>query len=236
MIDSLKNIVNKVDEQKMIPDDWEKMEIKAIPKKGQQLHMGNKRGLFLTNTVSKTYERCMKERNDESFREGITEWATGGVNNRAQVDNVMTTTAIIEKNNYLKKNTYIVFTDAEKCFDKLWLKDGIGELWRCGTDVRDCVMIKKLNERAEITVKTAVGDTEPFVLKDIVRQGSVYGPQICIASMDKINLMGKDVKTYYSPDLAIQAVVFVDDVTGAGGINQINNTIYNCSLMEERKR
>ena len=29
-------------------------------------------------------------------------------------------------------------------------------------------------------LKTAVGDTEPFVLNDIVRQGSVYGPQICI--------------------------------------------------------
>ena len=51
--------------------------------------------------------------------------------------------------------------------------------------------------------------------------------------MDKINELGKDIKTYYSPDLAIQAVVFVDDVTGAGGINTINNTIFNCSLMEE---
>ena len=64
----------------------------------------------------------------------------------------------------------------------------------------------------------------------------MYGPQICIASMDKINLMGKDIKTHYSPDLIIQAVLFVDDVTGAGGIHQINNTIYNCNMMEERKK
>jgi hypothetical protein len=121
--------------------------------------------------------------------EGITEWQTGGVTNRCGVDNVMTSTAIIEQNKYLKCNTYMVLTDAEKCFDKLWLKDGISELWRCGTDVRDCVMIKKLNEKAHIVVKTPMGDSEPFELEEIVRQGSVYGPQICISSMDKINMI-----------------------------------------------
>ena len=236
MISSITNIVNAVDSQRVIPHEWQRMQIKATHKAGPRYQMSNKRGLFLTNNVSKVYERVVKERNKENFINGITEWQTGGVNNRAPVDNVMTTTAIIEQNNYLKKNTYLVFTDAEKCFDKLWLKDGINELWRCGTDVRDCVMIKKLNEKAEITVQTPVGNTEPFQLNEIVRQGSVYGPQICIASMDKINLMGKDIRTHYSPDLAIQAVVFVDDVTGAGGVHQINNTIYNCSMMEERKK
>ena len=60
--------------------------------------------------------------------------------------------AVIEENKYLKKNTYLVLTDAEKCFDKLWLMDGVCELWRCGTDVRDCMMIKRLNEKAEIVV------------------------------------------------------------------------------------
>merc|ERR1712096_574557 len=159
-------------------------------------------------------------------REGITEWQTGGISERAPIDNVLTTTSILEQNQYLKCNTYLVFTDAEKCFDKLWLKDGIFELWRCGTDVRDCVMIKRLNEKAEIVVKTTVGDTEPFHLSDIVRQGSVYGPQICIATMDKINLLGKDVTTYYGPNLPLEAVVFVDDVTGMGSVNGANRLIY----------
>jgi hypothetical protein len=54
--------------------------------------------------------------------------------------------------------------------------------------------------------------------------------------MDKINLLGKNVGTYYGPDLIIKAGVYVDDVTAGGGINTANNTIYNCSLMEERKK
>ena len=141
------------------------------------------------------------------------------------IDIVMTATSLLEQNEYLKCNTYLVFTDAEKCFDKLWLKDGIYELWRCGTDVRDCVMVKRLNEKAEIVVKTPVGDTEPFYLNDIVRQGTVYGPQICIATMDKVNIVGKDVTTFYSPNVPIQAGIFVDDVTGIGGIRAANNLI-----------
>ena len=236
MIVSLKKIVNQVDRQKEIPSDWEKMEIKATHKTGQKCHMKNKRGLFLTNNVSKVYERVMKGRNDKSFRKGITDWATGGVSERAPVDNVLTATSVLEQNKYLKQNTYLVFTDAEKCFDKLWLKDGIYELWRCGTDVRDCVMIKRLNEKAEIVVKTPVGNTEPFVLSDIVRQGSVYGPQICIASMDKINRIGKDARTYYSPEVPLESVVFVDDVTGIGGIGASNRLMFNCNIMEEKKK
>ena len=122
------------------------------------------RGLFLTNNISKVYEKIVKNRNAENFKEEISEWQTGGVVNRATVDNVIIATAIIEQNVYLKNDTYLVLTDAEKCFDKLWLKDGVCELWRCGTDVRDCVMIKKLNEKANIVVKTPVGDTDPFTL------------------------------------------------------------------------
>ena len=236
MIESLTEISNQVDKQRVIPYEWQKMGIKAIPKPGEKYLMGNKRGLFMTNNISKVYERTVKERNKDGFREGITEWHAGGVTDRSTIDVTMIMMAIIEQNKYLKRNTYLVFTDAEKCFDKLWLLDGICELWRCGTDVRDCVMIKKLNEKAEIVVKTPVGDTEPFEMVDIVRQGSVYGPQICISSMDKINLLGKEAGTYYGPELLLKAGIFVDDVTAGGGVKTGNNLIYNCSLMEERKK
>ena len=36
--------------------------------------------------------------------------------------------------------------------------------------------------------------------------------------------------------MSIMAVVFFDDVTGMGGVEAANNTIYNCGLMEERKK
>jgi hypothetical protein len=178
----------------------------------------------------------VKNRNHENYSAGLSEWQTGGVKNRCGVDNVMTATAIIERSKFLNKNTVLVLTDAEKCFDKIWLEDGITELWRCGTDTRDCTMIKKLNEKVRVVVKTPVGDTEPFELNNIVKQGSVYGPQICNASTDKVNLLGKDITTQYGPELPIKAMIFVDDINGIGDMQVANNLIYNCSLLEERKR
>ena len=236
MIESLKRIFNKVDEQRTIPTDWQDMMIKAVHKKGDKMVMSNKRGLFLTNNVSKIYERILKERNSEKFKEGISEWSNGGLSSRSAVDNVLITNAIIEQNQYLGRNTYLVLTDAEKCFDKLWLRDGIIELWRSGTDIRDCCMIKKLNEKARVVVKTPVGNTDPFYLEEIVRQGSVYGGLICIASTDRVNSIGKDINTFYGPNLPLRAVIFVDDVSGSGGVTVANNVIYNCNILEEQKK
>ena len=236
MIASLKNIINKVDEQRIIPEEWQQMDIKVTHKKGNRTLMSNKRGLFMTSNISKVYERVVKERNSDAYRAGISEWANGGLKQRAAIDNVMIMMAIIEQNQYLKRNTFLTFTDAEKCFDKLWLEDGIFELWRGGTDIRDCYMIKRLNESAKVVVRTPVGNTETIHLENIVRQGSVYGPPICTSSMDKINYMGKDIATPYGPNMTIRAVSFVDDVNGAGGGKVADNLISNCNLMEERKK
>ena len=236
ILKSLKKIIEKVDEQREIPEEWQEMEIKVTHKKGDKTRMSNKRGLFLTNNISKVYERIVKERNSENYTAGISEWSNGGLKRRAAIDNIMIINSIIEQNKYLKRNTYLTFTDAEKCFDKLWLQDGIFELWRSGTDVRDCYMIKKLNERAKIVVRTPVGNTEAFYLENIVRQGTVYGPQICTSSMDRVNKMGKDVATPYGPNLPIRAVAFVDDVNAAGGGRVADNLINNCKLMEQRKK
>ena len=57
MIESLTKIMNQVDRQRVIPFEWIKMEIKAIHKAGERCEMKNKRGLFLTNNVSKIYEK-----------------------------------------------------------------------------------------------------------------------------------------------------------------------------------
>ena len=58
---------------------------------------------------------------------------------------------------------------------------------------RDAVMIKKLNEEAKIIIHTPVGDTEEIICQNIVRQGTVYGPQLCGVSMARVNGIGRDV-------------------------------------------
>ena len=99
------------------------MRIKSVHKKGSKMLMKNKRGLFITNIVSKVLERVLKERNRENFTKGLSPNQTGG--RRSTIDNLFTVLAIIERNNYLNKTTYLTFADVRKCFDRLWLDDGI---------------------------------------------------------------------------------------------------------------
>ena len=233
MIKSLVKILEISSENLNGPAEWNIMRIKSVHKKGSKMLMKNKRGLFITNIISKIVERVLKERNKEQFKKGLTPNQTGG--QRSTIDNIFTILAIIERNTYLNKTTHLTFADVQKCFDQLWLDDGIKDLWHCGVDVRDAIMIRNMNRTAQITIDTPVGTTEEFVVKNIVKQGTVYASDICGASMGCINKMGYGIRTMYGPDLEIGALAFVDDVVSAGSAKVSNNTIRACSMMEEKK-
>ena len=232
---SLLKIINIVDKTMIIPDEWSKMKIKVTDKKGSKLLMKNKRGLFLTNIISKIYERVVKDRNEEGSKEKRSPWQMAQ-KGHSTTDNLFIIHSIIERNIYLKKSTYLFYADAEKCFDKLWLLDCIVELWLQGTNVRDAIMIKKMNEEAKITIQTPVGETAEIKATNIVRQGTVYGPSLCGASMSRVNDVGKNAPTFYGPKLVLQPTQFVDDITGAGSARATNNNVYNCNRLEDTKK
>ena len=233
---SLTRIFQIAAEKMRGPKKWSDMTIKSVHKKGSKQKMTNKRGLFLTNIVSKIFERVIKERNKESFMEGLSPNQTGGVSKRSAVDNLLTVLAIIERNSYMNKTTYLTFADVQKCFDSLWLEDGIKELWMSGVNVRDAVTIKNLNSEAKIQIDTPVGKSEEFRVENIVKQGTVYAVDICGAVMAKVNETGYGVRTMYGPDLEIGALAFVDDIVSAGNSDASNNTVKSCNMMETRKK
>ena len=148
----------------------------------------------------------------------------------------MTVLAVVEINKYLNKPTFITFADIEKCFDKIWLEDGLKDLWKSGMSARDCWALKKLNETAEAIVETPIGNTKKIILKNTVKQGTVSGPRICAAAMDTINTVGYNIVTFYGPTVEVNALAYVDDLESAGSCTTANNTIKNCNIMEERKK
>ena len=154
--------------------------------------------------MSKVYERTIKKRNEIQVKENSSVWQMGGVKKRSPTDNLFITFSIIERNRYFGKPPYVFYADAEKCFDKMWLNDAIIELWMQGTNIRDAVMIKRMNEEANIIVQTPVGDTKEITCENIVRQGTVYGPQLCGVSMARVNTIGKDAITMYGPNLVLR--------------------------------
>ena len=98
------------------------------------------------------------------------------------MDSIIIINAIIEKQRQSHKNTYVFFADAEKCFDKLWLKDCLKDMEEIGYSINDIKILYKMNKNAEVTVDTTVGQTESIRIKEIVKQGPIFGPIMCCAT------------------------------------------------------
>ena len=69
----------------------------------------------------------------------------------------------------------ITFYDIERCFDSLWLEDCINSSWQCGVDDDILYLIYPLNRKADITVRTPIGNTQSFEVCNLVKQETVLG-------------------------------------------------------------
>ena len=154
--------------------------------------------------------------------------------NRSPLDHVITLNAIIEKQRSEKKPTYILFADAEKCFDKLWLEDGLLELHKLGWSEKNVMMLFRLNHIVNITVKTPVGDTEDFTIMNVVKQGTTHGLIICCSETSQVNNSEEPVKYQYE-QVEIGVPVFMDDIMAAGDHDHVNKAVKSCRNMEETK-
>ena len=134
------------------------------------------------NIVCKVYERVKKLQN-ENKKANISSMQTAGKKNGSNIDNLIMMNAIIEKQRQDHKNTYILFSDAEKRFGKLRLK----EMERIGYLKSEIKILYKMSKTTEIAVDTAIGNTESIEITEVVKQGSIFGPTMCFATTAKVN-------------------------------------------------
>ena len=230
MVASLIKIADLVKEQLKVPNQWQTMGIKSVHKKGKLADLRNKRGLFLTNIVSKTFEKIQEKESCSTFDK----LQNGGTTDRSTSDNWMILNAVLDEGRRLKKPVYLFFADLVKCFDRLWLKDCLVDLKECGMRDRDVVMIYRLNEEAVFKVHTPAGDTEAIVVNEVVKQGTVFGSKLCCASTGKVN-EGLKIEEILYPSVHLKAVIFVDDINGIGGKGFVEGVMERCKEKEDEK-
>ena len=165
-------MINEVVKHVAIPKEWENMKMKSVYKvKGYNKEMNNQRSIFMPNILSKFLERILYARNKKNLRKGISEQQNWSMVKGSIYDNLFTLQAIIDDNINHRKDTYILFADAEKCFDGLWLSDACNELGKIGFPEED-ELIRKMNSKAIVTFDTPVGFTNRITLHNIVMQGT----------------------------------------------------------------
>ena len=108
----------------------------------------------------------------------------------------------------------------KKCFDKLWLKDCLIEMYYLVYSPGTIRSLCELNKISNIVVGTPVGKTSSITIEEIVKQGTIFGPIMCCASTSRVNTIQESVKYHYD-QVEIGMTVFMDDIAAVGTANYI---------------
>ena len=88
----------------------------------------------------------------------MSEMQAAGRKERSAMDNLIIMNTIIDHQKAQKLNTYIFFEDAVKCFNKLWLKDCLLEVYNLGYDPNTLKILYEMNKETNIIIRTPVGN------------------------------------------------------------------------------
>ena len=97
MITSLQILFSRIQEERKMPDQWNKMTIRTIHKKGSKKDLKNQRGIFLASILYKCFKRVIIARNQTRISNRITEFQCGGCKGMSTINNVMAISGLIER-------------------------------------------------------------------------------------------------------------------------------------------
>ena len=134
----------------------------------------------------------------------MSEMQLAGKKGRSAMDNLIIMNTITENQRVQTLNTYMFFADAVKCFDKLWLKDCLLEMYNLGHDPNTLNILSEMNKETYIIIRTPVGNTDNIQVKEVVKQGTIFGPIMCCAETSTVSSNGEEVKYRYGKILECQ--------------------------------
>ena len=148
--------------------DWRKIIVGTIcKKKGNRKVLKYWRGMFLTISISKIYEKLLLNRQISVIEKGFLEAAAGGRNGRSTLDHLFIWQAINDYYQYLKYAVKFVYLDLEKAFDKLWLKSCNIDMFRSGVQGNFLINFYELNNEGYNQIRTPSGITREVRIKKI---------------------------------------------------------------------
>ena len=202
---------NHIKEDNEIPDQWTQVQISTMYKnKGKRKRLLNQRGIFLKQVLSKMYGKLNMNRAGKAM-ESMDKCQAGGRTNRSIADHTYLLRAAIDHCKYLDRPLYVTFYDYSQCFDSLWLSDCLLSLLKLGVEKEVVSILRKLNEKCNIVIKTPLGMTDEFEMESIVQQGSVSGSALCVASTSEIAKEDLGVGCQIGAAI-LKALAYIDDI------------------------
>ena len=114
-----------------------------------------------------------------------------------------------------KKAIDIEILDYKQCFDSMWMKECITDLWEAGKQDDHLALIFKINKKVDVSVKTPFGLTDRKQIGRVIMQGEVYRPLCCSVQVDRFEkecILKNKYLYQYKESVGIPPLSMVDDL------------------------
>ena len=218
-------LMNQIKTQQKVPQNFKLCNITSLYKnKGSRKQFDNYRGIFRVTALRSILDKLIYNDEYPTIDKNLSDSNVGARQKRNIRDNIFVVNSIL--NEVIKKKAEgidIQIFDIAKCFDKLWAKECLNDLYENGFVNDKLPLLYHENVDAKIAVKTASGITRRVGISDIVMQGTVWGSLMCTSTMDNL---GKEAYSqpnilYKYKGVEIPPLGMVDDIIS---VSSVENT------------
>ena len=113
-----------------------------------------------------------------------------------------------------RKEVDIQIMDYKQCFDSMWLKETMNDLYEAGIKDDNLAILYEANKEVKIAVKTPNGLTNRVKVEELILQGDVFGPLECSVTVDSFGkecLLEDKFLYYYKEEVPVPILTMVDD-------------------------
>ena len=241
---SLTHMFNGIKSDQLVPNFLQKMAITSLYKsKGLKSDFSNQRGIFNVSKVRAILDKILYDDVYQIMDDELSCSNIGGRKGRNIRDHLFLVYGIInDVMNGSSPPIDMQAVDIYKCFDEMWYSETHNDMYDAKVQDNKFSLIAKMDEKAEVVVKTPCGLTEEFTVNRSIMQGSVFGP---IKSTVTIDTLGRDCEKYnqglfkYKGVLSILPLALIDDCLGISkcGADAVEmNAILNTKIISKKLR
>ena len=214
---SLLSLFNEIKEKCYLPDFVQWANITSIYKgKGEKLDLENEREIFIVTVFRSILMRLVYNDKYSIIDSKMSDSNVGArkgknIRNHIFVINSIIHDVLSSKN---KKAVDIQIMDYRQCFDAMWLKETMNDLYETGVQDDQLALLYEANREINVAVKTPNGLTERVKVEEIILQGDVFGPIECSVSVDSFGkecLLEDKHLYYYKDEVPVPILTMVDD-------------------------
>ena len=169
-----------------VPDQWKRLNIMPVPKKGDLSRVENYRGIALSSVVAKTLNRMIRNRMTPAFEEILRPEQNGFRPGRSTSSHILGLRRILEGARAKQLTAVLLFVDFRRAFDSLHRGMLMKILDAYGVPERIVDLIDALYQDTVASVLTEDGPTEIFNILAGVLQGDTLAPLLFIIAVDYV--------------------------------------------------